>query len=78
MVLCYCCTSHGGPGRRNVPFPVHLFNCQLEDIGLGYIPDWYNLDEFECDVVKPIQIWWREIASKKYSDISGEICKQTN
>ena len=60
MVLCYCCKSHGGPGRNNVPKPVHIFNCVFEDIGLGYITDEFDYDEFVDEIVKPIQGWWRE------------------
>ena len=75
MVLCYCCVSHGGPGRGKVPKGVHIFNCELEDFGLGHIPDEYDYDEFENYVVKPIQTWWRNIKNEKDEKNSGRWVK---
>ena len=46
MVLCYCCVSHGGPGRNLVPYSLHYYNCVLEDIGYAYINDNYDYGDF--------------------------------
>ena len=56
MVLCNCSKSHGGPGRRNVPYLEHLYYCvyYYDDIyGLSYEDFIFNL--------KKIQQWYKFI-----------------
>tara|TARA_A100001015_G_C14674371_1_gene588153 strand:- start:135 stop:335 length:201 start_codon:yes stop_codon:yes gene_type:complete len=60
MVLCYCCVSHGGPGRQFVPKGYHIYNCEFEDIGYGELRENYEYEELVNNFIIPIQKWFRK------------------